>query len=286
MGQTRRDNLQSGIYEGIKVTDYRTYEDSVASGKPIELYHIYDSDGNHYRYNTSRGTVTYLGADYEPEIINRSNVVLGGFGGEGYPLKVTFTRGNLLAVRFIHQPIDAVVTLILYRQHEGYYIRHWTGYLIHMAYDEDGMPIGTFESVLDTTTRMGHRRRCSKICDLVLYKYGCMVNQEIYKVTGTITNISSDGLILTGSQFGTKPDDWFVGGKVRVSNAYRLIKAHSGLTVTIDRKFYEATSPCAFTAYAGCAHTPAACAAFGNKINFGGNEFLPTQNPFEVNIEF
>lgn len=261
---------------------YDASEISAASGIPIELYDIYDSDGTHYRYNTSDSTVTYLGNDYSSDIIERSDFTLGDIKNTD-SLTIKLTRNDTFAVRFINEPIDAIVFINIYRQHEANYITYWSGYLISVSFDEDALPVCRFEAIISSNVRMGHRRKNMRMCPYILYETGCNVNQESYKVEGTITNLS--GLVVTSSQFATETDGYWVGGKLKIGTAYRLIKAHSTNTITIDRAFADAEIGDSFICYAGCDHTLATCISkFSNYLNFGGNAYLPKTNPIYSNI--
>ena len=265
---------------------YQDYENSVALGIPIELYDIFESTGDHYRYNTSDETLTYLGNDYESGIIERSEFGLGN-ENDSDNLTIKLNRGNTFTNQFRSNVIDALVGVNIYRQHEANYVNFWSGYLIAVSFDEKSIPSCRFESVISSSLRMGCRRKNMRLCPLLLYEYGCNVNQESYKVTGTLTNISSNGLTLTSSAFATKTDGWFIGGKIKIGQAWRLIKAHATNTVIIDRAFVNIEIGDNHTSYAGCNHTPAICKSkFNNKLNFGGNEFLPSINPFHTNIGY
>ncbi len=265
---------------------YQDYENSDILGHPIELYDIFDSNGNHYSRHTGARdtTINYLGRDYVFGNMERGEFGIGSETESDF-LELKSYRGDLLAIQFTTQPIDSIVAINIYRQHEDNYITYWSGYLIAVSFDEDDIPTYRFESVICSSLRLGHRRCNMRTCPYVLYGTGCNVNQENYKVEGTITNISD--LVITSAGFATEADGWFVGGKILVGTAWRLIKAHVTNTVTISRAFVSANIGDAFTAYAGCNHLPATCKdKFNNKLNYGGNEFLPSLNPFKVNIEY
>jgi hypothetical protein len=263
---------------------YNDYDISANEAKPIELYDIYDSDGTHYRKHTGDADIIYMGQIYSKGIVDRTEIIIGGEIADDNTVTITLERGDTLAARFIPAPIDGLVFVNIYRQYEDTYSKLWSGYLTFAKYDENVVPSLIFENILSSFVRMGHRRRCSRLCNHALYKTGCNVNQELYKVTGTISNIS--GLVITSSAFATESGGYWVGGKIRVGNAYRLIKAHTTNTITIDRLFADVEIGNSHTTYAGCGHTPTLCLnKFGNKINFGGNEFLPYENPFGKNIE-
>jgi len=71
------------------------------------------------------------------------------------------------------------------------------------------------------------------------------------------------------------------GGMIIVNGARRIITAHSGDTVTLNRAISGAQISDALVAYPGCDHTPLTCESkFDKKINYGGDEHLLTKNPF------
>jgi hypothetical protein len=261
---------------------YDSYEQSIASGEPIELYDVWDVEGTHYRWNTANETITYGSYDYEPEIVDRSEMVIGE-NGEVNALDVKLSRSNALTNQFISAPIEGEVLLIVYRYHAGFGATFWQGVLSTVSFDENGIPTCRFEPRMSDMPGIGERRRNQRLCDHALYKQGCWVNEESFRVDGTLTNVS--GLVLTSAVFATKADGWFTGGEVVVGNARRLIKAHATNTITITRAASAFVIGATFRAYAGCDHTPTACKdKFDNKLNYGGNEFLPVKNPFETNI--
>lgn len=94
---------------------YDAIEVSINSGKPIEFYDIYDVEGTHYRHHTAYETLNLNGSDYEPGIINRSDLEVQSFDMNQRPLEVKLAKGNTFASKFIGQPIDSLVNLILYR---------------------------------------------------------------------------------------------------------------------------------------------------------------------------
>ncbi|HUS74339.1 MAG TPA: phage BR0599 family protein [Sedimentisphaerales bacterium] len=72
------------------------------------------------------------------------------------------------------------------------------------------------------------------------------------------------------------------GGEIAIGTARRTITAHNGNTITINRPFgTDVIAGSAFSAYPGCDHTPFTCRdKYANGINGGGQEGLPTKNPY------
>lgn len=263
---------------------YDTYEQSAASGEPVELYDIYDDHGEHWRYCTGSETVTYGGYDYEAAVIDRSDVEMGP-NAEVEALTVKMGRSNPLTNTFISEPIEGLVSLTLYRQHAAETAVYWQGVLTSVTFDKDGIPSCRFEPLSSDSANVGHRRCNQRLCDWALYSDGCGVEPADFDVAGVIAGIT--GLDISAVAFGTKPDGWFTGGEIVVGNARRLITNHVTTTITVSRSILSAEVGDSFTAYAGCDHTPTTCGSkFGNKLNYGGNEFLPVKNPYAGSIKY
>ena len=267
---------------------YNDLDHSVASGEPVELYDVWDLEGTHYRWTTAHETVSYLGSDYEPIVVDRSEICLGE-NDTVNAVDVTLSRGNTLTNHYVRSPVEGEVSLIIYSQQSEFTVIEWQGLLLSVMFDKNGIPTCRFEPRSSNSPGVGQRRRNQRLCDYILYRAGCLVDCEAYRVDGVLTNVSESGseMVLTSSAFATKADGWFIGGEVVIGTSRRLIKAHITNTITIPRIMDAAVIGASFRAYAGCDHLPATCKAkFNNKLNYGGNENLTNKNPFEINITY
>jgi uncharacterized phage protein (TIGR02218 family) len=140
----------------------------------------------------------------------------------------------------------------------------------------------TFQAVYESLRRRGTQRIIQKVCPLSLYSTGhgkCNVLQSSFEVSGTLTGVS--GLQLTATEFSSKADGWFTGGKITINNAVRHISSHAGNVIEITNRIIGLESGLAFVAMAGCPHTIDVCESrFANSINFGGCTHLNSKNPF------
>jgi uncharacterized phage protein (TIGR02218 family) len=261
---------------------YQDYEDSVDEGKPVELHDLLAATGEHWRYTTASETVTYQSYDYEPEVIDRSDLELGR-NHEVNAVQVKFGRSNDFANQFISAPVEGIVTDTIYRGHEGEWVTFWHGTMVSIRFDKNAVATARFEPRTSSLPRVGTRRRNQRLCDHALYSSGCRANDAAYMKSGTVSVV--DGVTVTAAVFATEADGWWVAGKLSFGTAKRLIKAHAGSVVTLDRSISDLDVGSAFDVYPGCDHSPTTCdTKFGNKLNYGGNEFLPTKNPYELNI--
>ncbi len=255
---------------------YDSVEASVYGGKPIELYD-FENGENHYRYTSGPVVVSYAGYDYEPEVMERNDLELtdNSFRNE---LEIKINRNNIFVRGFIHAPLEGLVSLIVYRGHGSEFVTFWTGIVSHVRFNSDEVTIMASPRTT-SLLRIGLRRKYQKLCNYPLYASGCTVQESSFKVLGTIDTIS--GFTITAAAFATKPSGWFLAGKIVVGDAERLITGHTGNTITVTRGIVTAVVGNSFVAYAGCNHSKSICASkFNNFVNYGGQPWIPTKNPF------
>lgn len=265
---------------------YDAQEQGVATGEPVELYDFIDNaTGDHWRICTAEDTVTYGVNDYAPGVIDRETIVRAGSLRED-ELQIHLERGHPLAAMYLSGTPEGLVGVTIYRGHlsDGNYIMIWSGFVAACEFDGNGVPTlrciprGSFNA------GAGKRRRCSRVCDHMVFEYGCNLNAEAFRVEGVISNIS--GTTITSSAFSAYSDGHFAGGKIIIEERYtRFIKSHTTNTIVINRGCGAAISD-SFRAYPGCDGLPTTCnTKFSNKPNFGGEEFWPDKNPFEKGID-
>jgi hypothetical protein len=264
---------------------YRSYEDSVASGEPVELYDFYDVSGNHWRLNTSAENVVYGGFTYVADVIERTEITIGG-GLERDQVEFTFPRDHAFATQFLTGYVDETTSVIVYRRHVDQYVAYWYGHMIALNFDDIARPTCVFESLISGTSRTGRRRRCQILCDHVLYSSGCGLSMSSYEASGLVASIGSSNLSITSTIFSAKSSGYYTGGVVKFGTVYRFVLDHTSDTVTIDRTFTDLLVGDTIYAYAGCDLTPSVCRSrFNNITNYGGQEFLPIDNPFQTGVE-
>ena len=256
---------------------YNDTEASVNSGKPIELYD-FNWDVEHWRFTSGPDEIQYLGNTYDPELISRGDVEItdNNFKNE---MEISISRDNIFAQQFILSPLEGIVSVTIYRGHGTDFVIYWQGIISNFTFNSGEISI-TAKPRTSSMMRTGLRRKYQKLCNHALYGVGCQVNQESYKVASTIATI--DRTTITSAIFATKADGWFTAGKIVVGKAERLITSHEGATITINRPITTAVAGNSFTAYAGCDHTRTACKDkfTNNFLNYGGQPWIPTKNPF------
>lgn len=118
-------------------------------------------------------------------------------------------------------------------------------------------------------------------CNHKLFDDRCALTKSSYKTTEAVT-IDASLCVLTGTAFGTEDDGYFTGGEVVYGSESRAIVAHSGTSITLAYKFLELTGPGVVDVYPGCDGRPETCRdKFNNIENRLGFENSPTENPGE-----
>ncbi len=255
---------------------YAAYETSDAQGQPIELFRFVRGPVS-YRYTSAADEVEYNSERYEPVLIRRSALVTTDDPWKN-EVTVSVRRNHLLAAEYLMRPLEEVIALSILRGHDTQFVTLWQGFVAQVTWDAD---LAHFRCEPRTVSwlRGALRRRYQRLCNYALYGPGCGVNADLYKETGTVA--SASGLTITASVFSGHASGYWTAGKIVYGAYRRLITSHTTNTVTISSAIPGIQTGGTFDVYPGCDHTPATCKAkFNNLVNFGGQPWIPTKNPF------
>jgi uncharacterized phage protein (TIGR02218 family) len=257
---------------------YAAREASDHDAQPVELYRFTEGTRK-WLYTSADAAVVYQSETYEPRPIKR-----GAFRQtqelNKATLEINAPRDLPLVADSFASPLVGVIALTIYRQHrgDGETVAWWRGRVAGIRASGSEITI-TCEPLATALKRIGLRRPAQRQCPHALYDAGCTVSPALFSATGNLLSINS--ATLTASAFATKPDGWWVGGKIILNGVPRFVIGHTGDTVTISAAVPGLPQNAAFTVYAGCDHTPATCnSKFSNILNFGGAPWLPVKNPF------
>lgn len=262
---------------------YTEKEQSLICGEPVELYRF--KRGNIYwTYNSSDISITYAGKIYEPVLIRRGDIELTSNSLKNL-LKIELDRTNKFAIDFISIPVEHITELVIYRGHRKQFlnssfdfVEYWKGYIYAVKF----LP-KTVEIIASPKTnslkRSGLMRKFQRSCSYQIYSSRCTVLKTNWNRDGEI--ISIDGTKIEATIFGIEENGWFTGGLFEADNQNRMIIWHEGNFIRIAHRIFSLEVGMSFNAYAGCDHSTSACKnKFNNKINYGGQEFIPNKNPF------
>ena len=270
-------------------TTYTEYEQSVEDGLPIELYDISYS-GKTWHYTTNIENVTYEGNEYIAVAIQRGETEDNSDATKS-DMEIKIGRDSDLGSLFKTTPPSESITITIRQYHAflGYQlpdkqtITVWKGRVTNVSWQGDELVL-TAESVFSSLLRVGVTRKFSRQCTHALYGATCRVNRLNYSLEVTPTSIVGTVLSVNHGQ----NNGWFAGGYIKYRNEetgateYRQIIASTNNTITLNAiPLGIKANKTLVTLFAGCDKTHATCKAkFNNIENYGGQPFIPIQNPF------
>lgn len=263
---------------------YALIETSDISAAPVELYEItYGSTS--WRYTSGDVPVVYNLHTYEPLALYRSALrpaVTKEKADLTLNLPVTAPVGQV----FLAAPPSEIVLLTVYRQHRTdvdlQTMVVWMGRILNAKYDEYEIEF-LCESIMSSMQRSVLTRTYQKGCPHVLYGAGCNLNAEDFKIVTTVNSVSG----VTVNVPAALANGYLNGGFIEYSDAItnnterRFVVSNTAGAITLGATADGLVAGMSVKLYPGCAHTMSACKnKFNNLLNYGGQPWIPSQNPF------
>lgn len=270
---------------------YDSRESSVSSGQPFELY-LFHAHDDTWRLTSSDEERLFQGALYHPETITRTNTSASS-EVKGGRIKVTIPKDHPIAQLFISYIPSTPLTLVIFRGHDGELESEmkvaFTGRVLNGRFtvnDECELDCAPDSEILKRNIATAcFQRQCNRI----LFNAGCGLSNAFWRVTGTVSDVSADGITVTIPECATKPDGWFAAGHIERGAAQRMVITHSGAVITLINPINGLEAGDSVNVYAGCDRTysgPNGCTTkFDNGVNFMGWEWIPAKNPFSSGLE-
>jgi hypothetical protein len=265
-------------------------ETSLDQGEPITWF-VFMRGSVSWRYCSADRDMVIGGNTYTAAPISRSAITTGS---ERRKLNITITLPKDLPVAANWRPYASCETIALtvgsihYGDTVG--VVEWVGRVTAPQFNGGTLTL-TAEPTRSAALRPGLKRAWQRGCPLALYSQGrgqCNVNKAARALPATLTVVT--GLTLTATAFGTLPSGRLAGGFIEWNRAsdglleVRSISSHSGSSIDIDFGAADLAAALAVTAYPGCNQTWADCTYYSNTDNYGGDLFLPEQNPYAGNL--
>lgn len=278
---------------------YNDYETSLDRGQPVHLfeftYGVVDDVPLRYTYTDAEVEIVHGGITYTPLAIRLTSDLKTPGKAERNEVQVEAPRTCEAAQLFVGFPTARVVGLKIREGHvpnaddpvgwdagENFPVV-WVGRVLEPV--NDG-PTTTFncESAAASMRRIGLRRQYSWACPLVLYGPRCGASKAAATTPATVTLVNGNKLTLSGTWAPLN----YLGGLVEWTGDHgpesRTIKAVSGQVFTLDGPARFLAAGDSVNVILGCPHTLAACGALhGNAQNYGGQPWIPTENPVGKN---
>lgn len=265
---------------------FATFETSVESGRPIELY-TFTVGATITRYTSAEDSINFLSNTYLPKQITRTDPTQVSDDRRA-TIEVTLPTEDAIAQQYISVPPGQLMSLQIIRLHRGDtdYLVIWDGNVIACTFKREGaQAVLSAVSSESALSRPIPRFKFSGLCNHMLYDGRCQVLKASFAYTGAVGAVSGNTVEVVGLE-AAKGTGWALGGYVKQpdDSDFRQVRGQSGDTLTIPLPFNAPPSG-TLIVQAGCDHTLATCKAkFSNVVNFGGFPYVPTKNPFTAGV--
>lgn len=196
--------------------------------------------------------------------------------------KLTVARDHPIAVKFLAgYPAGSIYLRVLELDEPGGFASmYWRGIVRSASHSE---------LTAELTCTRGNERLARQIipilngttCQWVLFQplnqdRGCGLDRAAFTRTGTVTDISSDGLTLTTTL--SEADNWFAPGVVEVAGHRQMCVASTGGVLHLFAAVPGVAIGMPISAERGCDGSGNSCKSFGNYTRFSGDELPDPKN--------
>lgn len=260
---------------------FDSIEKSGSSSQPWEIY-LFETTGKSFLLTSADETITYLGQEYDPTTISRSEqehtseVVSGR-------MKITIPPSHPLAAEFIPYLPPTPMEITIYGGHYGdtEVVVLFSGNVASSLFTDQCEL--TCNSDMYRLQRLIPKKLYQSPCAHVFGDTGCGINLALFTTTGTIGSFNAAGTVLHVSAFNGLGHS-LKGGYFLRGNDLRMIVDHVGDQITLLNGISDLVINQAVRGVAGCQHTYAACQSYNNTPNFFGFDLMPQTNPFDGSI--
>lgn len=271
------------------MAEYDDLEQSAQASAPVEFYKFVGSFKT-YRYTSSDRAIIFSGETYLPVAVSRSRVQAGTHEDDNNSLTLSIPFDTDVVKDYAYAQTPPKLTLEIYRQQadgdELAYVLFWTGKV--RGFNVSGR---TAEIQVPSIFSLALQGEVPSVyyqapCNHVLYDPRCGVNPNDHKYEGVVQDVSP--LMITLGAEPTTTDNLKGGEIVNMRNGERrLIQSNSGSQIHISYPFVDILPTDEVEMFEGCDHSffsSGGCPKFDNRINFGGDPYIPQDNPFNGEI--
>jgi hypothetical protein len=266
---------------------YNTREISVADAQPFELY-LFETADDTFRITSGDIVRSYLGHDYEPTPITRTETKRSG-EEKAANITVNIPRDHPISALFRSYMPATPLSLVIYRGHDAdtEIVTHFTGRVTICNYTTNSLEL-TCAPEEDLLRRKIPFNVFQTPCNKILYSATCGILADDFKVIGTLTYVN--GAELRSAEFNPANfggvTGWLRNGYVEVGNTRRMIIDHTGEAVILITPLpMTLIIGDSINAFAGCSRNyndPNGCVPkFANGPRFLGFDKIPGRNPFK-----
>lgn len=261
-------------------------ETSDYSGEPIWLFDFVIGT-RHYRYTTAETEQTYDFQLWQPAAIERARKQISDRLDDAR-MDITCDRELDVVLRLRVPPLPSPCRVKILKTHRGEtdWIQDWAGVVTRVG-------LGMAEATLRCTAEIAlndvqsHRLYFSTNCPYVVYDEHCQADRQLFRTLGTVSAIS--GLDVTVPAVSALADGRFTGGMLEWQHPTdgaverRWVASHTGSVLSLVERTGSLEVGTQVTVYWGCDRSKDGtfgCVSFDNILNFGGEPYIPPDNPF------
>lgn len=277
--------------------------EETGDGRPVELY-LFQIGGTAYRVTNANRDIVIGAFTYESLALMRTNPLLSKDKNAGR-LELTCPESFAVMQQFITILPSQQPTLTIFRTHlsdvSEEVVAFWKGKVSSVAF-ADGIAKAVCSYIASEFQKQMPRFTYQGVCNHVLYDEGCLVTDTDFDYTGTVDSIvegitikivglrtAVDSLPNVGGLSSGEKDLYWQGGMVTANSEFRMVLEGNvggdADTIRVLLAFQELAASDVIQAFAGCAHSLDICdRKFDNVVRFGGFPYIPTINPYEINL--
>lgn len=254
-------------------------------GQPVELYR-FTRQTLHWRYTSAETAISVGGETFEPLAISRGKIV-ESVERRKRELSITLPVDAPVCANWaVHSPGDTVaVTILAGHRGDDEVAVQWVGRVLQPRFTDTACEL-LCQPGAGSLRPHGLQLRWQRGCPLALYSQGlglCGLHPGDFAEPAALDSVA--GAVVSAAAWAALPAGRLAGGYVQWTAAdglvqRRTITLHAGAQLHLDYSVPALLPGDTVTAYHGCAHDYADCAAKGNGDNYGGCAHLPTKDPF------
>lgn len=272
---------------------YEDFEMVRADGQPATLYFIQwgTASASYFAYTDSDIPITFDGITYEPTVIGRAGIEASGTL-DRKSLEIDITPRAGFIKMYSNFPPSVKVGLTIMQGHvtdatEDYRVV-WTGVVKNVNREPPYAKI-VGEPLDSLMARPGLRRYYMYGCPHVLYdNRTCRANKETHKRVLVPAFVGGNFIRLTSGWEGVITRDKYLGGYIEWTDSQgntqirTVVNFGANQNELIIGNARELSPGITVALYAGCNRQTSDCAALHNNyVNYGGQPFIPLENPVD-----
>lgn len=268
---------------------------SRALGQPVRLFLFTGTAFGPYAYCDGETAITRSGVVYQPWPIEASDFTFDGTLDKS-DVTITMASGSGIEDEYLGFPPDSIVNLTMFDGHMNLDVSEfravWRGRVMSPEFPDDEATV-KFSAVPISAliAKPGLREHYQLSCRHSLYGHKCRADKPAATVSATVTAIAQYQFTLSSPI--ANPADFRAGlalwtyGTSRSSLRTILDVSEDGLVVTVRGTLRGLETGSSVSLTKGCNRTEENCSRIhGNILNFGGQPFIPLENPLSSKSQF